>query len=64
MALPLPEKELPLEVMRVSLPLPLGTHWPLPPDAAVGGVARSVVQNCRPTGSSCRRCPTPLTVCG
>ena len=28
---PLPEKELLLEVTRVSLPLPLGIHWPLPP---------------------------------
>jgi hypothetical protein len=26
-ALPLPEKELLLDVIRVSLPLPLGIHW-------------------------------------
>ncbi len=30
-ASPLPEKELLLEVTRVSLPLPLGIHWSLPP---------------------------------
>ena len=30
-ALPLPEKELLLEVTSTSLPLPLGIHWPLEP---------------------------------